>query len=318
MGCQAPKDLSVGMIGPGDCEELVRLLGQPHLADYLDLVATKVPGGEAISPRDLADEWRRANDHYHELELSEAGIADHPDCLDPPPAMRPLIDALRRNPYFAKTFDTLPTEVRMVELARLIASQAGITCDFADDLQTRLGTSPDPESLFHFCLPVERPSAPVQVRKLAAGRYMFISDSTDFRFHNPEIIDAAAIAGLTTFGPVSQVLALPVGYGSNYISVIESEGRLLLQNGYHRCYSLLKAGITHAPAIVQRVTRLDELSIAADEKVCDNPSFYFRAARPPLLKDFLDPRLSKRLTVRKMQTTVEIEFKVRTSSSSIL
>ncbi len=149
-------------------------------------------------------------------------------------------------------------------------------------------------------------------------RYLFISDSTDFRFHNPEILSAGQVRDLSTFGPVSHVLALPVGYGSNFVSVVQSEGRLLLQNGYHRCYSMLKAGITHAPAAIQTVTRLDELRIAADDDVCDDPAFYFRAARPPVLKDYFNPQLTRKLHVKTMQTTAQIEFKVRTSTGSVL
>ena len=56
--------------------DLVWLLGQPHLGDYLEFVASKTVGGRAADPRKLADEWRTANDLYYELEQSEAGIAD--------------------------------------------------------------------------------------------------------------------------------------------------------------------------------------------------------------------------------------------------
>ena len=56
--------------------ELVWLLGQPHLGDYLDFVRAKVIGGESIPPGRLADEWRAANDYYYELEQAEAGAAD--------------------------------------------------------------------------------------------------------------------------------------------------------------------------------------------------------------------------------------------------
>ena len=53
--------------------ELVWLLGQPHLGDYLDFVKAKVIGGAAIPPRRLAHEWRAANDYYYRLEQDEPG-----------------------------------------------------------------------------------------------------------------------------------------------------------------------------------------------------------------------------------------------------
>jgi hypothetical protein len=87
---------------------------------------------------------------------------------------------------------------------------------------------------------------------------------------------------------------------------------MVLHNGYHRAYALRALGITHAPAIVETVTRKDELRIVANSSVAEDPEFYFRAARPPLLRDFFNPKLGKRLSVRPMETAVEVEFKMRT------
>ena len=83
---------------------------------------------------------------------------------------------------------------------------------------------------------------------------------------------------------------------------------MLLHNGYHRAYALRAAGFTHAPAVIQTVTRRDELALVAAQKVVDEPAFYFAAKRPPLLKDFFDPRISKVLPVRRMERLIEVSF----------
>jgi hypothetical protein len=114
--------------------------------------------------------------------------------------------------------------------------------------------------------------------------------------------------GFESFGPIGAVVGLVVGFGSNFLSVIRSDGRMLLHNGYHRAYALRAAGFTHAPAVVQTVTRLDELALVAAQKVLDEPAFYFAAKRPPLLKDFFDPRLSKVLPVRHRERLIEVSF----------
>jgi hypothetical protein len=286
----------------------LRLLGQPQLTDYLDFVRKWVQGGADMNPRAVCDEWRAANDRYYDLEKREAGSADKAECLELPPAMRPLADALAARPSFRITWDCLPTSFGMVELDRLVVYQRHVTLPFVEALQAQLAPPPDPEGLFRFCQPLERGDPPIRVRRLDDERYLFASDSTDFRFHKAVVLRPEQIVGFESFGPIGAVVGLVVGFGSNFLSVIRSDGRMLLHNGYHRAYALRAAGFTHAPAVIQTVTRLDELALVAAQRVVDEPAFYFAARRPPLLKDFFDPRLSKVLPVRHKERLIEVSF----------
>lgn len=301
--------------GRGFNSEILWLLGQPHLEDYLSFVRDKVVGGKHLSPSSLADEWRAANEVYHELEQAEAGAADAAECLPLDPALGGLADQLRGDPYFKATFDTLPTDIRMVELDRLIVSQKHIASVFSAARAQALGSSPDPEALFRFCLPLERENPPVRIQRLTSNRYLFSSGSTDLRAHEPLLLDRDQLAGISSFGPIAGALGLLVGFGSNFLTVIRSDNRMVLHNGYHRAYTLRALGITHAPCIVETVTRTDELRVAATETVSDMPDFYFRAKRPPILRDFFNPRLIRKLAVRPMETVVEVEFKMKSWSS---
>jgi hypothetical protein len=296
---------------PTAYREMVWLLGQPHLHNYLDFVKHRVVGGEAIDQRLLADEWRAANDVYYELEKNEAGEAEKVGCRALPKRLKPLADALTAHPHYRTTFDSLPAELMMVELDRLILSQTHVTTSFTEGLRLRLGDRPASEDLFRFCLPLEREQAPVRIQRLGEGKYLFSSESTDFRPHEAVLLRPDQLNDPLSFGDVAAVVGLFVGYGSNFLTAIRSESRLLLQNGYHRAYALRSMGVTHAPCIVQEVTRRDELKIAACDDVNDDPGFYFRAARPPMLRDFFNPKLTKRLALRPMRTSVEVEFKMR-------
>ena len=298
--------------------ELVWLLGQPHLADYLDFVRAKVVGGASIPPQRLADEWRDANDHYYDLELSEAGAADGVECRPLPPEMRPLARKVKRHHWFREAFGTLPTRIVMVELDRLIVTQTHIERPFADALSGGLGAAPDAEALFRLCLPLDRPNPPVRIQRLSSDRWLFSSGSTDFRAHPASLLTPDLLQRLTSFGPVSAGLVLPIGFGSNFLSAVRSGGRVVLQNGYHRAYALRALGLTHAPCAVTEVTRKDELKVAAGDAVCDDPEFYFAAKRPPLLRDYFDPRIRKILPVVRMETVIEVELKVRTSTAADL
>jgi hypothetical protein len=310
MGKLSPDEFEMAGIAPNS--EILWLLGQPHLSDYLEFVKHKVVGGHEMDPSALADEWRSANDLYYDLEQAEAGVADEAECLEPEAALDPLIAELQADPYYRETFDTLPAEVRMVELDKLIVSQTHVACRFSDARGRKLGAKPDPESLFRFCLPTERENPPVRIQRIASDRYIFSSPSTDLRTHHPALLRRDQIGNIGSYGPIAGVIGLIVGFGSNYLAVIRSGERMVLHNGYHRAYALRALGITHAPAIVETVTRKDELRIVANSSVSEDPEFYFRAARPPLLRDFFNPKLGKRLSVRPMETAVEVEFKMRT------
>src|ERR687885_1932594 len=118
-----------------NCEDIIWLLGQPPLQDYLHFVRKAVVGG--ADPRSLCDEWREANDYYYELEQSEAGIADRVERRELDPSLVPLAEAVMAAPCFHQSYDTLPTRIGMVELDRLVVFQRHVTQQFVDALKSR-------------------------------------------------------------------------------------------------------------------------------------------------------------------------------------
>ena len=292
--------------------ELVWLLGQPHLGDYLDFVKAKVVGGAGLDPRLLADEWRKANDVYAELEKSEAGYADETKRRPVDKALKPLVRRLEANPWFRDSFDNLPYAVERVELDRLVASQIHVERAFTSAFLKRLAAMSEEEK-FHFCLPLDKPQPPVTVTRLSGDRYVFTSPSTDFRSHTPRLLRPEELPSLISSGPVSAFFGIAVGFGSNFLSAVRSDRRICLQNGYHRAFAMRCAGLKYAYCVVEDVTRKDELKLTADDTVAADPEFYFAARRPPLMKDFFDRRLAKKMRIRPMANHVEVEIKVRSS-----
>ncbi len=294
---------------------MVWLLGQPHLQDYLSFWESKVVGGELLDARALADEWRAANDYYYDLEKSEAGIADEIACRPLDRRLTRLASRLEANDWFRNSFDNLPYTFELVELDRLVVSQIQVESGHVQSALARLGSRPSPAELFRFCLPLKRELPPVAITRLASNRYQFTSPSSDLREHDPLLLRGADIAHLKLPGPAVALLGISVGFGSNFLSGVRSGSRVLLQNGYHRAYALRSAGFTHAWCVVEHVTRKDELRLTATAEVMGDPEFYFAAKRPPILRDFFDPQIAKRLLVKRMDTIVEVEIKV---SSSII
>lgn len=291
--------------------EEIWLLGHPPLRRYLDFVEDMVIGGATLDRAALIDEWRAANHYYYELRETEAGIADRVECRDLDPALRPLVEEVMADPRYRHGFDALPTSFGMVELDKLVVFQAHVTRDFINALKSRLGPDPDPEALFRFCLPLGRPEAPVRIQRVGSKRFVFTSDSTDFRFQEPVLLRPDQIQGYDTYGPVAGVVGLVVGFGSNFLNAIRGDDRLVLHNGYHRACALRELGITHAPCIIQTATCRDEIDFAAKPVVAQDPGFYFKHARPPLLKDFFDPKIRKVLPIYKTSRMIEVNFKIR-------
>ena len=296
-------------VGEGIYEQ-AWLLGQPSLNAYLKFVDEMTIGGAGIPRAALVEEWRTANDYYGELETAEAGLAEGAEIRELAPELAPMVAAVEADPRFRRSFDTLPTRFAMVELDRLIVGHPYVSLHHMDRLKARLADAPTPEQLFCFCLPLDRAEAPVEMRRTGPRRFTFWSESSDFRFQEPQFLRPNQLNGFEPFGAIAGIVGLMVGYGSNFLNVIEADGRLLLHNGHHRAYALRDLGITHAPCIVQTVTRLDELKLAAARAILEDPSFYFQAKRPPLLKDFFDPRIRKVLRVARIASVVEISFEV--------
>lgn len=303
--------------GAPDTEALIKLVGQPGLSDFLHFHKHRVVDGRKLNPRKLVDEWRRANDHYHQLETTEAGLADTISVSPLPDALKKMRRATYASPYFKESFDSLPVAIKMVELKKLIVSQSSVGVDFSGAIARTLGKRPALEKLFSFCLPLDREQAPVNLQRLSDEKFVFTSNSTDFRDHSVQVVVPDQLRKVTSFGPISAGLLIPVGYGSNFLSAVQSDARIILENGYHRAFALMSLGITHAPMIVQKVTRTDELRLVAASDVSDDPAFYFRSARPPLLKDFLDPMLSKAVDIYRLETRIEVDLKVRTTTSVV-
>ena len=287
------------------------LLGQPPLQRYLDYMQDTAIGGAAMSRSALVDEWRTANDYWYELEQSEAGIADRVEIRDIDPGLQSCIDEVMASDRYRRGFNELPTRFAMVELEKLIVSQRHVDIHHTERLKARLAGDTSPEQLFRFCMPVHNEESPVDMRRLGSKRFLFWSKSSDFRFHEAALLQASQISGYEPFGPVGAAIGVMLGYGSNLLNVVQSDNRLLLHNGHHRAYTLLEMGFTHAPCIIRTVTRRDELNLLVSADAASDPSFFFRAARPPMLKDFFDPRIRKIVKVPRLMRLLEISIDVK-------
>jgi len=287
------------------------LLGQPPLSRLLEFVGDTCIDADKVDRAALTAEWSAANDYYMELEKTQAGIATQGTHRELDPQFATLAAQVKTHPHFRRVFNTLPTSFGMVELDSLIVYQKHVTRNFVEARMARLGATPDAEALGRVCFPLGEPEAPVQIQTIGSRRYVFRSISTDFRYLEPTLLRSDQIAGYDSMGAVSGVVGLVVGFGSNFLNAVQVGKRVLLNNGYHRAVALRALGITHAPCIIQTASRVDELQISVRSRVAEDPEFFFESARPPLLRDFFDPRIYKMLPVRQRTRHIEVSFEVK-------
>lgn len=294
-------------------DEHVFLIGRPPISEFLGFIKRLAVDRDSRDLGPLTEEWRTANDRVRELEDQEAGWADDP-AVDPlPEPMGALKTRVLQDPIFQETFRFVPTDIGMVELDRLVVFQKHINLRYVEELKRRLGTNPTAEKVFKFCLPFDHPHPPVRPMQTAPNAYSFISPSEDFRFIEGRLFSADQIAGYRPRGPVAGVVGLVVGYGSNFLNVIRVENRLILNNGSHRAFALRDHGITRVPAIIQHVSRRDELELIGSGDVQQNPDRYLKDPRPPVLKDYFDPALRKIVPVSRKNRMVRVSFAVEQS-----
>lgn len=294
-------------------DEHVFLTGRPPIGEFLGFIRTMSVDGQSADQGYLAEEWRVANDRVTQLEKSEPGVADNLTILSIPQELTQVIQDVISNPVFQRTFRVFPTDVGIVELDQLVVYQKHINLGFVDELKAILGADPSLEAVTRLALSVEKHDPPVRVMQTSANSYSFISPSNDFRFLEAVLLDPRQVTGYTASGLTTAVIALIVGYGSNYLNALSIEGRLVLNNGSHRAYALRDLGITHTPCIIQHISRRDELDLAGVPDLQQNPDRYLKAPRPPLLKDYFDPLLRKIVQVPRNSRQVKVSFGVEPS-----
>jgi hypothetical protein len=284
------------------------LIGRPPLKDFLRFVRNHAvsPLGEGV----LTDAWQAAHAVVRRLETQEAGVADDPPLGKLEPEYEPLLIEFLKDPLVHYGFNTVPTEVAIVELDRMVVYQEHIDVTHAGRLEERLGAKPNPADLFRTCLPYHHPQPPVKWSRVSSEKFVFLSPSNDLRFLGPMPLQPEHIKDYPPPGNLVGVVGISIGFGSNFMNAIYAEKRLILNNGSHRAYALRKMGVTHVPCIVQHVSSRDELEVVASSSVRRDPDLYLKHVRPPMLKDYFNPHLHMVLPVHRRLRQVTVRFEV--------
>jgi hypothetical protein len=290
-----------------DADLSLYIIGRPTLRQFQRFVRH-----HAVKPDyegDLTNEWNAACEYLRSLEKEEAGLADDPVIAKLGPEYEPLLIEFLKDPLIRNGFNTVPTEVATIELDRLVVYQKHIDLTYVRQLQKRLSPTPGMDEIFRTCLPYDHPQPPVKWLK-QGDKFIFMSPSNDLRFLGTMSLRPEHIADYPPPGDLVGVVGLAVGFGSNFLNAAYFNKRLILHNGSHRAYALREMGITHVPCIIEHVSSLEELKVVASSEVYNNPDLYLKHPRPPMLKDYFNPRLRKVMPVHRVLRQITVKFDV--------
>ena len=241
-------------------EPWIFLLGRPPIEEYLGFLV------QASSSNDIdltgpAARWRTAAQVLDDLGRSEAGAADGQAVSPLPAELQEKAARYLSDPAVTASYLACPPELGILSLDELVVFQRQINMRYAAELQALIGDWKETdEQLFDFCLAVNQPQPAINGMQVSANTFVFSSVSTDARFLGVRLLDASRVTAPAPSGRAHTAVVLFVGYSVNALSVANVNGRLILNNGSHRAYALRSAGITRVPALVQAITREDQLS----------------------------------------------------------
>jgi len=291
-------------------DEYLYLLGRSSLKDFIDFVEDQVVDGGSMKRRALIDDWKSASNAARLLEEKEAGSADNPKIGAIGPQLEVLREEFLKSRLVECSFKSLPIEVGIVELDRLVVYQKQINLEFVREAAKVLSQMPTDEEVFRLCLPSNGARPAANLVRMRNDTYQFVSQSNDLRFLGPMILQSEHVQGLPHPGLLVGVVGLAVGFGANIFNVLHAENRLILNNGSHRAFALRQLGVTHAPCLIQHVSNRDELSLVASAELKLSPDRYLLHPRPPLFKDYFNPRLHKVFPLARHLREVRVKFTV--------
>lgn len=291
-------------------EEELCLMGATRLGDFVDFVRGRAVGGRQMDRGDLAQYWREAAAVYEELETAEAGAADKPQVL---PLSKPLqahVKKLARQPNFQSTFSSVPVAFGMVELEKLVVCQYHVARSSVDKMVEEAVLPMSDEALAALCLPLTPHDASFKVAHDDGQKFVFESSTHDTRFLGARLVNAADIKGFAVNGHAQAVIALSVGFTTNVLNVVRYGNRLVLNNGYHRAWALHRLGVTHAPCLIQVCGHWEDVGLVGNSEIYQNGPTYFSSARPPMLRDFGNPALTRAFAAKRMKREIRVTYEI--------
>ncbi len=255
--------------------------------------------------------WPAAVERFEELRRDEAGLPDTIASRGFPAEYQHRAEQLRADAGFANTFSNFPYSFEEVEIDKLVASQRSVHIEYIDHLVPRYERAS--RDSFEFCLAPAQDASPISIGRTAQNAFTASSDNPGLRFLGAfeEPYRQGMLQVETPGGQTVRVIVLALGFGQSTANVYRVGTRMILNNGFHRLYTLRSLGVTHAPVVVQQVTHPE---VEMPPAIAELPREYLiRNPRPGLMKDFFEDRLTCEITQRGFLKAVQVGWGITDS-----
>ena len=219
-----------------------------------------------------------------------------------------LLDPVKSDSLFQKSFAQFPTSIDLVEIDKIVAAQRYVNLDYVQRLESQIPQNPNLAFLVDFCLKRGSSVSPPAELQLGPNVYSYRSESTDFRFLGgyPKPLDSRDVEASQGGGEPVAAVVLLVGYGSPQVNLFQVGSRMILNNGFHRLFALRHKGVRKAPVVVQHITNVD---LELPQTIIGLPTKYLVSSpRPSMLMDFLNPLYTRELLMKARDRSVQIQW----------
>jgi hypothetical protein len=198
-----------------------------------------------------------------------------------PAALAPRIDQLRATDQFKMAYEPFGAMFAMVPLAELVTPQWWADAEYVEALAASAPAEDDLDGMFDFSFSMGQLARPMNLGLNGAA---FASARGDSGSVGP--------LRVARYSQEKVTFEFDVTPRPNWIWLAASQdmSRLFILNGVHHLLALMKAGRRHAYCLLRPAHSLDDLR--ANGWDSQNPELFkpdeLKAARPPLLRDYLD------------------------------
>lgn len=283
------------------------------LPKFIRFIRERCPPESFDAPALVAG-WREAREVALRVMAEEAGVADSIGVSELSEEMKPLAEKVLRQPSMHRISSLVPRRWCMVEIDRLVVFQESINLRHVDQIKASLASAPSAQDIIDLVSCGGAHVQPAVRCTQSDGGYMFSSASNDLRFLVVITVEPDAIQNYDPIGSASHAIVIYLGFSDNVITATRSGNRIILTNGSHRVYVLRELGFRYVPCLLIDASDDDVSDFLLPAAVKQDRQFYLNAPRPPLFKDYLDPRLTQIVQVIRKTSVLKAKLDLQKSS----